>query len=335
MEDKALYNQHHFSDITSLIKSYKKILLLVGIVALIVSTIVSFLIKDKYKSSVILYPTTNSSISKAIISETNNGKDDVLKFGEIEEAEQLLQILHSDEIKKKIIEKYNLLNHYGIDENHRYKLTKLNEEFEDNVTFKLTKYLAIEIAVLDYNADTAALIANDIALYLDTVKNRMQKEIAVPAFKIVEQRYYAQKDFIKGLEDSLSALRMLGVIDYESQAERLTEQLGIAIVQGKTAAANQLEERLKTLSKYGGAYVSIRDQLEFEKKQLTAIHTKYQEAKVDAESILQHKFVVNNAFPAEKKTYPIRWLIVSISTLSSVVLALFLILIINNLKSLR
>lgn len=335
MEDKALYNQHHFSDITSLIKSYKKILLLVGIVALIVSTIVSFLIKDKYKSSVILYPTTNSSISKAIISETNNGKDDVLKFGEIEEAEQLLQILHSDEIKQKIIEKYNLLNHYGIDENHRYKLTKLNEEFEDNVTFKLTKYLAIEIAVLDYNADTAALIANDIALYLDTVKNRMQKEIAVPAFKIVEQRYYAQKDFIKGLEDSLSALRMLGVIDYESQAERLTEQLGIAIVQGKTAAANQLEERLKTLSKYGGAYVSIRDQLEFEKKQLTAIHTKYQEAKVDAESSLQHKFVVNNAFPAEKKTYPIRWLIVSISTLSSVVLALFLILIINNLKSLR
>lgn len=335
MEDKALYNQHHFSDITSLIKSYKKTLLLVGIVALIVSTIVSFLIKDKYKSSVILYPTTNSSISKAIISETNNGKDDVLKFGEIEEAEQLLQILHSDEIKQKIIEKYNLLNHYGIDENHRYKLTKLNEEFEDNVTFKLTKYLAIEIAVLDYNADTAALIANDIALYLDTVKNRMQKEIAVPAFKIVEQRYYAQKDFIKGLEDSLSALRMLGVIDYESQAERLTEQLGIAIVQGKTAAANQLEERLKTLSKYGGAYVSIRDQLEFEKKQLTAIHTKYQEAKVDAESILQHKFVVNNAFPAEKKTYPIRWLIVSISTLSSVVLALFLILIINNLKSLR
>lgn len=335
MEDKALYNQHHFSDITSLIKSYKKILLLVGIVALIVSTIVSFLIKDKYKSSVILYPTTNSSISKAIISETNNGKDDVLKFGEIEEAEQLLQILHSDEIKQKIIEKYNLLNHYGIDENHQYKLTKLNEEFEDNVTFKLTKYLAIEIAVLDYNADTAALIANDIALYLDTVKNRMQKEIAVPAFKIVEQRYYAQKDFIKGLEDSLSALRMLGVIDYESQAERLTEQLGIAIVQGKTAAANQLEERLKTLSKYGGAYVSIRDQLEFEKKQLTAIHTKYQEAKVDAESSLQHKFVVNNAFPAEKKTYPIRWLIVSISTLSSVVLALFLILIINNLKSLR
>ncbi|MBE7443725.1 MAG: hypothetical protein HS119_14860, partial [Flavobacteriales bacterium] len=91
----------------------------------------------------------------------------------------------------------------------------------------------------------------------------------------------------------------------------------------------------KTLSKYGRAYVSIRDQLEFEKKQLTAIHTKYQEAKVDAESILQHKFVVNNAFPAEKKTYPIRWLIVSISTLSSVVLALFLILIINNLKSLR
>ncbi|MBI2279276.1 MAG: hypothetical protein HYU68_01080 [Bacteroidetes bacterium] len=316
-----------------LISSSKKVLLIVGLTAAIVSLIISLFIKDRFKSTVILYPTTTSSISKALISENNSNKEDVLKFGEVEEAEQLLQILNSDEIKYRIIEKYNLLEHYDIAKNEEYKFTKLYEEFNDNITFKLTKYLAVEISVLDYNADTAAFIANDIAIFMDSVKNRMQKEISLPALKIVEQRYNAQAAFIQALEDSLTALRILGVIDYESQAERLTEQLGIAIVQGKVVAANQLEERLKTLSKYGGAYVSIRDQLEYEKKQLTVIHSKYEEAKVDAENLLQHKFIVNNAFPAEKKFYPIRWLIVLISTLSSVVLTIFILAASKNLKN--
>ena len=317
-------NRFNNSNLINLIILKRKLLLIVGSTALMVSLVISLFIKDKFKSTVILYPTTTNSISKAIIAENFSNKEDVLKFGEVEEAEQLLQILNSDEIKHRIIEKYNLLEHYNIAEDEEYKYTKLYEEFNDNITFKLTKYLAVEISVLDYNADTAAFIANDIAVFMDSVKNRMQKEISLPALKIVEQRYTTQAAFIQALEDSLTALRLLGVIDYESQAERLTEQLGIAIVQGKVAAANQLEERLKTLSKYGGAYVSIRDQLEYEKKQLTIIHSKYEEAKVDAENVLQHKFVVNNAFPAEKKFYPIRWLIVLISTLSSIVLTLFI-----------
>lgn len=311
----------------------RRLLAIIGITALIASSIISLFIKDKYKSSVILFPTTTSSISKALISENNANKDDVLRFGEVEEAEQLLQILNSDEIKYRIIEKYNLMEHYKIREDEKYKITKLYKEFQDNITFRLTKYLAIEISVLDYSADTASFIANDIAVFLDSVKNRMQKEIAIPAFKIVEERYNNQKEFVKSLEDSLTSLRLLGVIDYESQAERLTEQLAIAVLQGKSSAITALEDRLKTLSKYGGAYVSIRDQLEYEKKLSTAIHTKYEEAKIDAETTLQHKFIVNNAFPAEKSTYPIRWLIVLVSVFSTLTLTILILIVQKNIST--
>lgn len=323
-------NKLNHSVLLNVIVDNKKLLAIIGISALIASLVISLFIKDKYKSSVILFPTTTSSISKALISENNANKDDVLRFGEVEEAEQLLQILNSDEIKHRIIEKYNLLEHYNIEEDEKYKFTKLYEEFQENIAFKLTKYLAIEISVLDYSADTASFIANDIAVFLDSVKNRMQKEIAIPAFKIVEERYNNQKEFVKSLEDSLTSLRLLGVIDYESQAERLTEQLAIAVLQGKSSAVSALEERLKTLSKYGGAYVSIRDQLEYEKKLLTAIHTKYEEAKIDAETNLQHKFIVNNAFPAEKSTYPVRWLVVLISVFSTLILAILILIVQKN-----
>ena len=158
---------------------WRKPLLIVTIVAILASVVVSLLIENKYKSTVVLFPTTTSSISKALISEHNNGKEDVLRLGEEEEAEQMIQILNSDEIRNKIIEKYNLAAHYEIDEDVEYKFTKLQREYENNVTFNRTKFMSVEINVLDHDLDTAALIANDIAAFLDTVKNRMRKEVAI------------------------------------------------------------------------------------------------------------------------------------------------------------
>ncbi|TXB65386.1 hypothetical protein FRY74_08155 [Vicingus serpentipes] len=328
-EDRNLY-QFNKQSFYSQIMLWKKQLLFVALFSIICSSIFSFFIKDKYQSSVILYPTTTSSISKALITENFGGKDDILEFGDIEQAEQLIQILNSDEIKDRIVEKYDLMNHYCVDENDDYKRTKLDRLYKDNISFKLTKYMAVEIKVLDCSSDTAALIANDISMFLDTVKNRMRREIAIEAFKIVENEYNYQNNYVVKLEDSLTTLRQLGVIDYESQAERITEQMSIAILQGKQNAVKALEDKLSVLSKYGGAYVSIRDQLEYEKKQLTFIHSKYQSAKVDAESNLQHKFIVNKAVPAEKPVYPIRWLIVLISTISVLLLSIFLILLFNK-----
>ncbi|OFY89196.1 MAG: hypothetical protein A3K10_16535 [Bacteroidetes bacterium RIFCSPLOWO2_12_FULL_31_6] len=102
-------NRFNNSNLINLIILKRKLLLIVGSTALMVSLVISLFIKDKFKSTVILYPTTTNSISKAIIAENFSNKEDVLKFGEVEEAEQLLQILNSDEIKHRIIEKYNLL----------------------------------------------------------------------------------------------------------------------------------------------------------------------------------------------------------------------------------
>lgn len=307
---------------------------MVSVVAAICSIIVSLIIQDKYKSTVILFPTTTSSISKALISENNTGKEDVMQLGEEEEAEQMLQILNSDRIRTRIIEKYNLMKHYDIDKDEKYRQTKLHKEYDGNISFSRTEFLSVEINVLDHNADTAALIANDIANLIDTINNEMRKEIALQALKIVEHKYNDQKNTIKLLDDSLSVLRRSGVIDYESQAERLTEQLAIAIVQGKNSAVKELERRLNILGE-GGSAVILTNQLEFETEKLTLVHAKYEEAKMDAESSLQHKFIVNSAFAAEKKSYPIRWLIVVVSTLSAFLLTLILLLFVESIKSIN
>ena len=44
---------------------------------------------------------------------------------------------------------------------------------------------------------------------------------------------------------------------------------------------------------------------------------------------LPHTFVINTAYEAEKKSYPIRWLIVVISAISSLILAVIVLSIID------
>ena len=94
-----------------------------------------------------------------------------------------------------------------------------------------------------------------------------------------------------------------------------------------------MEGKLVVLVEYGGAYVSIRDQLEYEKKQLTFIHSKYEEAKIDAESNLQHKFIVNHAYKAEKSSYPLKWLIVLVSTVATFLITLMALLFVESFKN--
>jgi uncharacterized protein involved in exopolysaccharide biosynthesis len=55
---------------------------------------------------------------------------------------------------------------------------------------------------------------------------------------------------------------------------------------------------------------------------LSFLKSKYAEAALDASQQLPKKFVINKAIKAEKKSYPVRWLIVVASTFSAFILTL-------------
>jgi len=319
----------------SIVIKYRKALLVVAVLAIVLSIVFSgpYFITPLYKSEVILYPTASNSISKVLLSNNFNNTKDVLEFGEDEQTEQLLQVLNSNKIRDKIIEKYDLINHYRIKPNEKYRFTRLYKEYADNFNFRRTEYMAVQITVLDRDAQLAADMANDVARLLDSTINGMQKKVAVKAFRIVASEYQKQINLIKTKEDSLTKLRELGVHDYESQAEMFNRQLAIEMAKGNTQGIKRLQKKLDILARYGGAYVSLRDALEHDKKQLSQLKEKYEEARVDAEDRLPHTFIVSSAYKAEKSAYPIRWLIVVISTLSSLLLFIVVIGIIDSLKN--
>jgi uncharacterized protein involved in exopolysaccharide biosynthesis len=316
---------------------WRKPLIIIVLLAVLGSILFSspLFISPKYKSSVILFPVATNSISKALMSQSSGIKEDVMGFGEEEQAEQMLQLLNSNKIRERIVQKFNLLEHYGISEESEYKNTRLAREYDNNVSFRRTEYMAVKINVLDTDPQMAADIANTIAELLDSTKTQMQRERARLAFNIVEQEYIALQKEMSDIVDSLRVIGRLGVNDYESQSEVVNQQLAIALRNNDMAAVDALQKKLDILAEYGGEFLSLKNTLEYKTEQLTLLKTKYQEAKVDAESELPQKFIVNSAYKAEQKSYPIRWIIVTVTTLSSLLLAILILIIIENFTKIK
>ena len=320
------------SNIVIFLYKWRKPLFIVLVASLVCSWFFSLpiFITPKYKSTVILFPASSSSVSKAVLSEKGGKNDDLTTLGESEQAEQLLQILNSNKIRDRVIRKFNLMQHYGIDSSSRYKNSKLYREYEKNISFGSTEYLAVEISVYDEDPQMAAVIANTIADLLDSTKNDMQRQRAIAGFKIVEAEYKGLDLEIKAIVDSLVTLGSLGVNDVEYQSQVLNQQMAIAIMNGNRTAQTALQKKLDVLGKYGGVYMMLKNSLEFKTEQLTLLQAKFKEARVDAQSSLPQKFIVSDAYKAERKSYPIQWLIMVVSALSALFLTIIIIMVMEK-----
>jgi uncharacterized protein involved in exopolysaccharide biosynthesis len=307
-------------------------LIIVTIIAAIVSIIVSYQITPLFKSEVVMFAEPDASVAKYLFSYSYVGRKGMLSFGEEEETEQLLQVLNSNQIRDRIIEKYDLMHHYEIDTTQRYKRTLLNKAYNSNVNFRRTKYLSVIISVMDMDPNIAANIANDIANLVDTIMNKIVLERASVGLRLVDEQLGDLHNQIRIYEDSLAVLNKLGIYDYEAQSERLIEAYGFALKDGNTEGAKRVKEEMKNFSEYGSAYISIRDQLIHYKQQLYILNSKYIEAKIEAEQALPHKYVVDYAYPAEKKSYPKKSIVVITSTFAAFIFALFILLAVDIIK---
>jgi hypothetical protein len=278
----------------------------------------------QYKSVATIFPTRSFSVSKLLIEQNAGNQEDYMQIGDEDDAEKLLQILNSDQIKNLVSEKFNLWERWKI-EKDKYADHYLRLKWEGMVRFKRT----------DFNsANGAAEIANSIVDFVDSIKNKMTHEIAQKAMKIVEEEYYTTILRMNELEDSLQILRQLGVLDYKEDVKSYTKSYAKALEKGNSAGIKALEEKLAILKKYGGAYNQISENLRKYRFKYPVIKSKYDEALVNMQKSLPFKFIVDKASPNEYVARPIRWLIVSVSTISAFALAFIFLIITHRLKRL-
>ncbi|MBM3447875.1 MAG: hypothetical protein FJX90_02070 [Bacteroidetes bacterium] len=326
-------NNLQSSNLLVLVYKWRKQLIGLTLIAALLAAGASFLIEEKYKSTVVLFASQQHSFGEQLLEDVK--KQDLLAYGEEEDAERLMQIINSDQIRSRIIEKYNLWQVYEIKKEDRGANTLIGKLYADNVAANLTRFGSIEITVMDASPERARDMANDIAALTDSVSNKMRSERAMTAFLYAKSSLEALQIEIKTLEDSMQQLQRRGVYSYKDQIAYLTEQYGTAIAEGHPDRAQEIKDQMDFLSQYGTQYKKLESEIDGGYEKMQVLRKRFDLMKIDVESRLSSQLVVDKAAAADKKSYPVRWLIVVISAISAFVFGVAAILVRENLHLLK
>ncbi|MBU2018429.1 MAG: hypothetical protein KJ941_02175 [Bacteroidetes bacterium] len=305
----------------------RKIIGIITGIAAVVSLVISLLLTPLYRSTAIVFPTATSTVS---FSEQRNAKASAMDFGEEEQAEQLVQILQSSRIKDRLITQFDLYKNYDIDSTDSEKHFKLNKKYENHIQFNRTRYGSITIEVLDKNPILAAEMANTIVDLIDTVKNQMVQERTKIAFDINKRKKTMLEDQKTDLLFRLDTLASLGVVSLEGRAN---------LFQAYTAAKNPADrDFFKRKVDLNLQYGTLFDNLEMQRNEkimkLADFEVAYEQAESDANTLFNHKFIVERAVVADKKAKPKRAIVVLVATFGALFFAIFFLLIRERIREL-
>lgn len=326
MEQKK--SEHHANELLVFTYKNKKILFFTGLIAGVISSLISLSLPVLYQSEAIIFPAATSTVS---FNPMSNAKASSMDFGEEESAEQMIQILQSYPLRNKVIQRFDLAKVYEIDSNDRSFRYKLEQAYKSHIKFERTRFGSIKISVLDKSPQLAADIANKIVQLVDSVKNDLIKERTIPAFEINKRKLVQLQESLESLNQEMDSLSKLGVVDAKSRASLFTALNESKTSEDKAFFQNQIEVNLQ----FGARYDALAGLREFRIEKMTDQEVSYEQAESDALENFNHKFVVESAVPSDKKAKPKRLIIVLVFTFSSLVLAFIILLIRDRIRIIK
>jgi len=313
--------ENYFSNIhlVKIFIRWKWHLLIIASVAAFLAVIFSssFFIKPRFKSFALVYPSN------------------IAPYSDESESEQMLQWFQSKDIRDSIIAKFDLANHYRIDTSYRYYYSTMTNLYNENVKINKTQWESIEIEVMD----TDPVIANDMVLAIIDFCNKKIRQIHRDKyFEVVislGRSLQEQRNQLDSVEKKLSDLRInYELIDYPSQANEITRGF-LRTVDGSNSTNINMKDVLRMKSNFehkAGEMAILTQRRNDILHNYAEFELKYNQAFYDAEKEFTFTNIVTPPVIADKKTYPVRWLIMLYSVVASLFFSLVVISILENRK---
>jgi capsule polysaccharide export protein KpsE/RkpR len=297
-------------DIVKAVIRWKWHLLVVIVISLIGSIIFSgpSFIKPKFKSFGIVYPSN------------------LIAYSTESSTEQMLQMLQSSDVRQQIIDGFHLMNHYEIDsvKNVHARSEAINM-YNDNVIINKTEYESVQIEVWDTDPLTAAAMVDSIIVLGDRKIRSVQREKATEVLVIAQTQLERKKAEMDSMEAGIKNYNTkYGLLDYKIQAKEASRGYANSLASGR--GLNEMKSMMKTLTESGEDFNSLTEHLWRTRGNYNDLKVLYDIAVRDATKFLSYSNVVTHPIVADKKSYPVRWLIVLISVAASFFVAFFVLL---------
>ena len=237
-------------------------------------------ITPKYKSEALLYPSNIASYSDETFTE------------------QMLQIMESKDIMDSVIEKFDLIDHYGINKNDKYWKTYLMSEYHDNVSISKTKYDAVEVKVMDKDPQMACDIVNEIIRLYDKKVATLHKSKRKEVVDMLSKQLNGKTEYIDSLK------RELNKITEDNDMLRysyMSNDNSIAYFTNNGNNNGNISD-----------VISLVELISFESRSYIDIKKAYELELRFYNSNMTFSNIISSPFVADKKDYPVRWVIVAI-----------------------
>lgn len=301
------------------IKNFK-LLLIVGAFAGVLSIVFSSptFIDPKFQSQAVVYP-------------SNLGE-----YSEESPIEQMMQWFESRTLKEKVIDELSLADHYEIDTKtdslgHYWLLL----EYDENVSVRETKYESAEITVKDVKPEMAYNIVNSLLNNFNKVIREEHRKRAKEDLVTVENQFNSIKSELDSVGKELKKIRKdYNIINYGIQSEEVMKGYLRTVEGASKSNINEKEViRLKeNIEEKGGDFVVLEQRMYHLLEAYKFWEKEYNDALRDFTRDMTYTNIVTQPFISYKKVYPVRWLIVVVSTFSAVFFAFIILLFTKKIK---
>ncbi|MFN5517900.1 MAG: hypothetical protein ACK49L_06425 [Bacteroidota bacterium] len=288
-------------ELIRLILRWKKPILILCALATITAVIVSdpHIIKPKFKSTSVFFAASPNMTSSQTLFVDNNAE----YFGSSDDIDRLLSIANSAPLKSYIVQKYKLFDVYKIDSaNTEYPNYKVMKELEENYTAFRNDKGAVEITVFDTDKERAAIICNEIVAKVDEMNNNIILENKRRILAIYNTKINEKQEQIKVLNDSIVSVKMM--LQGSPSGPASLRNSGS---ENSSRTPELLDQQLKLLE----------DQKKAGLKELNNTIGLAEQYRSTINTNIPTVFILEKAYAAEKKSKPIRWIIVLGSLLAA------------------
>ncbi len=301
-----------------LIIKWKKHFIIVTILSIAASAIFSssFFIAPIYKSFAIVYPSN------------------IIPYSNESPTEQLVQLLEATDIRESVIRKFNLAAHYNIDTTANLGVFNLIKKYQSNVEISQTQFNSIEIKVFDTDPQLACDMVNEIIKALNLKARSLQRAKTKEVLEIVNNQLLVKKLQMDSINSALQTMRVkYQILDYGIQVKEYSKSYLKALSSGGSKGSiKDIDNMMRNLEEKGGEFYQMKQTFDVVLNSYNTSKLEYDKVESDMNKLLTYTNIISKPIPTDKKSYPIRWLIVFISVISTN-LFLLLLIISRNLKN--
>lgn len=251
------------------------------------------------------------------------------------ETEQLLEIISSDDIKFRVFDAFKLDEIYKIHKSDPQFITYMLSEYNSNVSAKKTEFETVELSVLDQDPKRAAQMCDSIIRYYNDKVREMHSAKNREVVKIVSDNIK-----IRTLEqDSLLILlnqqrKKYKILDFNTQVRDVTRGYMDALAAGQenTVGEREIKKLYDNLSEKGGEAYILERRFIKTNMAIDSLKTLYDINLSEANKVITYCHVVEKPVPADKKSYPVRWMLVSMTLFASLFLSLLMFILLDYRK---